>query len=80
MASQKLRWYSSSGATVALFIAHGHADAELAEACLMRLTMLMLLAIVGRGVTVHSPLHSVQMHTLCTCLMPRICYALAAHT
>ena len=55
MARRALRWYSSSNATVDLFIAHGHADAVLAEACLMRLTMLMLLAIVGGWVTMFTP-------------------------
>ena len=55
MASRALRWYSSSSATVELFIAHGHADAVLTEACLMRLTMLMLLAVVGGWATMLTP-------------------------
>ena len=55
MASQALRWYSSSSATVELFIAHGHADAVLAEACLLRLTMLMLLAVFGGWATMVTP-------------------------
>ena len=55
MASQALRWYSSSSATVELFIAHGHTDAVLAEACLLRLTMLMLLAVFGGWATMVTP-------------------------
>ena len=55
MARRALRWYSSSNATVDLFIAHSHVDAVLAEACLMRLTMLMLLAIVGGWATMLTP-------------------------
>ena len=55
MASQALRWCSSSSATVELFIAHAHADAVLAEACLLRLTMLMLLAVFGGWATMVTP-------------------------